>query len=121
MNYRPGNSIASDEIEVAVGKAFFNNRVQVSTNVGVTSTSTSTESSSQVIGDFNLEYLMTPEGKLRLKAFSQSNDRNLNQLNQAQTTQGFGIAYREEFNNFGEFLAKIGNLFRGKEKKRTVE
>ena len=122
INYRPGNSIASDEFEVAVGKAFFNNRVQVSTNVGLTGTNTtSSQSGAQLIGDFNLDYLITNDGKLRFKAFSQSNDRNLNQLNQAQTTQGGGLAYREEFNTLGEFFTKIGNLFRSKDKQREVE
>jgi hypothetical protein len=122
INYRPGNSIASDEFEVAVGKAFFNNRVQVSTNVGVTGSNTSSsQGGAQLIGDFSVEYLITNDGKLRAKAFSQSNDRNLNQLNQAQTTQGAGIAYREEFNTLGEFFRKVGDLFRSKENARAVE
>ena len=122
INYRPGNSIASDEFEVAVGKAFFNNRVQVSTNLGVTSSnSANSQNGTQFIGDFNAEYLMTNDGKLRFKAFSQSNDRNLNQLNQAQTTQGAGLAYREEFNNLAEFFTRIGDLFRSKENKKAVE
>jgi len=52
---------------------------------------------------------------LRLKAFSQSNDRNLNQVDQAQTTQGAGLTYREEFDTFGEFVRKLARLF-GKRK-----
>jgi hypothetical protein len=50
-----------------------------------------------IIGDFSAEYSLTQDGKLRFKAFSQSNDRNLNQVDQSQTTQGAGLAYREEF------------------------
>ena len=93
-----------------------------STNLGVTSSNpSSSQSGTQLIGDFNVEYLMTNDGKLRLKGFSQSNDRNLTQLNQAQTTQGAGLAYREEFNTLSEFFTKVGNLFRGKAKQRVVE
>ena len=89
---------------------------------GLTGANTTTsQNGTQLIGDFNLDYLITNDGKLRFKAFSQSNDRNLNQLNQAQTTQGGGLAYREEFNTLGEFFTKIGNLFRSKEKQREVE
>jgi TamB, inner membrane protein subunit of TAM complex len=122
INYRPGNSIAADEFEVAVGKAFFNNRVQVSTNVGITGTNTSNaQNGAQFIGDFAVDYLITDDGKLRAKAFSQSNDRNLNQLNQAQTTQGVGLAYNEEFNTLGEFFRKIGNLFRSKAEQRPLD
>ena len=121
INYRPGNSIAADEFEVAVGKGFFNNRVQVSTNLGVTGSNPSnSQSGAQLIGDFNLEYLITNDGKLRAKVFSQSNDRNINQLNQAQTTQGAGIAYSREFNVVG-FWRRFMNSFRGDVNKRPME
>lgn len=122
LNYRPGNSIAADEFELALGTALFNDRVQLSTNVGVTGGSNSTaQNTGQFIGDFSAEYLITHDGRLRFKAFSQSNDRNLNQLNQAQTTQGAGIAYREEFNTLGEFFTKVGNLFRSTENQREID
>lgn len=48
------------------------------------------------------EYLITDNGRFRFKVFSQSNDRNLNQVDQAATTQGAGLAYRIEFNTVGE-------------------
>lgn len=121
FNYRPGNSIASDEVEVAVNTALFNNRVQVNTNFGVAGSNSSGQGGGQFIGDFSLEYLITRDGRLRVKAFSQSNDRNLNQLNQAQTTQGAGVAFREDFNTFGEFFRRVGNMFRRKENERPVE
>ena len=98
LNYRPGNSIAADEWEVAVGTGLFNNRILVSTNVGISGASGSSgQRGSQFIGDFSAEYLITPDGKFRVKAYSQNNDRNLNQLNQAATTQGAGVAYQREF------------------------
>jgi len=116
VNYRPGNSIASDEFEVAVGKAFFNNRVQLSTNVGVAGpNNASAGGGAQFIGDFNLEYRITNDGKLRAKAFSQSNDRNLNQLNQAQTTQGAGLAWSGEFNRIN-FLRRWWRKLTGTER-----
>lgn len=122
VNYRPGNSISSEELEVAVGTALFNNRVQLNTNVGVTGgTGTSSQNGTQFIGDFSVEYLITDDGKLRFKAYSVSNDRNLNQLNQAATTQGAGPAYREEFDTLGEFIRKIANLFRKQENRKPVE
>ncbi len=121
FNYRPGNSISAQEVEVAVGKAFFNNRVQVSTNVGITGASpTNSQSGAQIIGDFNVDYLITNDGKLRAKAFSQSNDRNLNQLNQAQTTQGAGVAYSREFNVVG-FWRRFMNSFRNEANKRPLD
>jgi hypothetical protein len=120
VNYRPGSAIAADEWEVALGTAVFNDRVQLSTNVGVATGTAAARQGNQFLGDFSAEYLITRDGKLRFKAFSQSNDRNLNQLNQALTTQGAGLAYREEFDTLGEFFSKIGNLFRKKGNERSV-
>jgi hypothetical protein len=121
VNYRPGTAIASEEWEVALGTAVFNDRVQLSTNVGVATRNASSGQGNQFLGDFSAEYLITRDGKLRFKAFSQSNDRNLNQLNQALTTQGGGLAYREDFDTLGEFFSKIGDLFRKKGHERPVE
>ncbi len=77
--------------------------------------------SNALIGDFQLEYLMTDDGKLRAKAYSVTNDRNLNQADQAPTTQAVGLAYRVEFDNWGEFWQKMGNIFRKPEKDRVFE
>ena len=71
-----------------------------------------TQNSNALVGDFQLEYLLTEDGKLRMKGYSISNDRNLNRASQASTTQGVGIGYREEFNTWQEFRQKIANIFR---------
>ncbi len=100
VNYRPGDNITQDELEVAVSTQLFNERLLLSTNVGVQYGAQNQQNSNTVVGDFQLEYLLTDDGKLRLKAFSISNDRNLNRADQALTTQGAGIGYRRESNSF---------------------
>lgn len=120
VNYRPGSAITSDEWEVALGTQLFNDRVQLSTNVGVTTGAAASQRGSQLLGDFSAEYLITQDGKLRLKAFSQSNDRNLNQLNQAPTTQGVGLAFSREFDIIG-FWRRMMNRLRSEGKKRPME
>jgi hypothetical protein len=116
VNYRPGDNITQDELEVAVSTQLFAERLLLSTNLGVAYGQQTTQNSNALIGDFLLEYLLTNDGKLRLKAFSQSNDRNLNRADQALTTQGAGVAYREEFNTFSEFWQRVRNIFRSSEK-----
>ncbi len=116
VNYRPGNQITQDELEVAVSTQLFNERLQVSTNLGYQSPSATAQSQNQFIGDFAVEYLLTDAGKLRVKAFSQSNDKNLNQADQAPTTQGVGLRYQEEFDSFGEFWRKFTAVFRKEER-----
>lgn len=118
VNWRTGDVISQDEVEVALSTAIFNDRLLLNTNVGVAYGAGGTQQGTNtVIGDFSAEYSLTQDGKLRFKAFSQSNDRNLNQVDQAQTTQGAGLAYREDFDTLGEFFHKITAVFRKKEKK----
>lgn len=121
VNYRPGDNITQDELELAVSTQLFDERLLVSTNVGVQYGAQSTATGNTIIGDFQLEYLMTNDGKLRMKAFSVSNDRNLNRVDQALTTQGAGLAYREEFDNLKELWQKVLNVFRKAEKDRKFD
>jgi hypothetical protein len=121
FNYRPGDNITQDELELAVSTQLFDERLLLSTNVGVQYGAQSTQNSNTLVGDFQLEYLLTNDGKLRAKAFSVSNDRNLNRADQAPTTQGAGVAYREEFDTWGELWQKLLNIFRAPEKDRKYD
>lgn len=103
VNWRTGDVLSQDEFELAVSTAIFNDRLQVNTNVGLAYGDGGTQSGNALIGDFSAEYLIT-QGKLRFKAFSQSNDRNLEQIEQSSTTQGIGLAYKVEFDTLLELL-----------------
>lgn len=106
VNYRPGNDITSDELQASLSTQLFNNRVIVDGNVGVANTQSS---SSNIVGDVNIEYKITPDGRLRVRAFNKSND--INSLTQnAPFTQGVGLSYQQEFD-------RIGDLFRRRKKK----
>jgi hypothetical protein len=118
VNYRPGDNITQDEVEVALSTQLLNERLLLSTNVGVSSGAQRSTTNNQIIGDFQLEYLLTPEGRLRAKVFSIGNDQNLTGANQSLTTQGAGVAYREEFSTWGEFWQKLLNNFRKDENDR---
>ena len=118
LNYRPGDEVSQDEVELAVSTQLLNSRLILNTTVGVQYGAQSTTSQNTLIGDFQVEYLMTPDGKFRLKAYNISNDQNLNQADQAQYTQGVGVGYREDFNDFGELWQKVKNIFRSDEKDR---
>ena len=121
VNYRPGDNITQDELELALSTQLFDERLLLSTNVGVQYGAQATNSGNTVLGDFQLEYLLTNDGKLRMKAFSVSNDRNLARTDQALTTQGAGVAYREEFDDWAEFWQKVLNIFRKSEKDQKFD
>ncbi|MEX1132659.1 MAG: translocation/assembly module TamB domain-containing protein [Flavobacteriales bacterium] len=121
VNYRPGDNITQDELELAVSTQLFDERLLVSTNLGVQYGAQSASTSNTIVGDFQIEYLIGNDGKLRMKAFSVSNDRNLNRADQALTTQGAGVAYREEFDTSEELWQKVLNIFRAPAKDRKFD
>ena len=75
--------------------------------------------SNTFIGDFDLEYLLSKSGNLRLKAYNHYNDKNY-YIKSALTTQGVGIMYKRDFTKFQELFQRIGEsihrLFKKKEK-----
>jgi hypothetical protein len=89
--------------------------------LGVAYGAQSSANGNTLIGDFQLEYLLTPEGRLRVKAFSMSNDQNLTRTDQVNTTQGAGVAYREEFRTFSELWQKLLNNFRSEANDRKFD
>ena len=99
--FRSERSDFSDlEVDVALSSRLFNNRLLINGVVGYRDKSTS---QSTFIGDFDLEYLLNRSGSLRLKAYNHFNDASY-YLKSALTTQGLGIIYRKDFDNFFKFL-----------------
>ncbi|MBE9490773.1 MAG: translocation/assembly module TamB, partial [Bacteroidetes bacterium] len=70
-----------------------------------------------VAGDFEIEVLLNEDGNFSLKFFNRENDiRNFG--DQIGYTQGMGISYNVEFDNFKELLGKI---FKGNKKPKIVK
>jgi len=116
VNYRPGNNITNDEIELALSTQIFNDRVTLNGNIGNNVNQyTSNTSSSQIVGDFEINVKLVPSGKLQFKAYNRSNYNLIYET--APYTQGVGISVTEEYNTFHDLLRKIANLFRKKENK----
>lgn len=104
VNYRPGDEISSQEVEVALTTQLFDDRVIIDGNVGVAGTHpTGTQRASNIIGDVNIEVKITPEGKFRIKAFNRSNTFDVLNAN-SPYTQGVGLFYRKEFDSLGELF-----------------
>jgi len=106
INYQPGTALTEDELEVALSTQLFNNRLSIDGNFGVKG-KTSSQNTSNVIGDVNLEYKITDDGRFRIKAFNRTNNLPIIE-NNAPYTQGIGIFYRREFDHFLKFLKSSG-------------
>ncbi|MDE7081478.1 MAG: translocation/assembly module TamB [Muribaculaceae bacterium] len=81
------------EVDLALSSRLFNNRLLINGNFGYRDR---TSSSTTFIGDFDIEYLITRSGSVRLKAYNHFNDQNY-YLKSALTTQGLGVAWRKDF------------------------
>lgn len=101
VNYRPGDEITNDELEVALSTQLFNDRVAVNGNVGVGGQ----QNTSGLVGDFDVNVKMNKSGKLQLKAFTRSNEDMI--YENSPYTQGIGIFYREDFNSVRELLLRL--------------
>ncbi len=106
VNYRPGDEISNKEIEVALSTQLFNDRVIIDGNVGSQTGVSKNENTSSIVGDVNIEYKITPEGRFRLKTFNRANNNNLLDNITSQYTQGVGVFYRKDFDSFGELFRR---------------
>jgi len=102
VNYRAGDELTSDEVEVALSTQLFNDRVIIDGSVG---TSAGNQKTSQIVGDVNVEVKLTDDGKLRMKFYNKSNTFDILK-NNAPYTQGIGVFYRREFDKFYELYKK---------------
>lgn len=100
------------EVDVALSSRLFDNRLLLNGNLGYRDKSTS---QTTFIGDFDLEYLLSRDGKLRLKAYNHFNDASY-YLRSALTTQGIGIVYRKDFNDPFNFLKRSNRRRKDKSK-----
>jgi hypothetical protein len=114
VNVRAGDQTSSNEWQASMRTQLFQQRLSIDGNVGVAN---NPSSASNLVGDMSVEYKVTTDGKLRLRAFTQSNDyTNLTTL--APYTQGIGVFYREDFETFSDLFKNYGNklLFFRKDK-----
>ncbi|TAH43015.1 MAG: translocation/assembly module TamB [Bacteroidetes bacterium] len=113
INYRSRDNYSNEEIQLLFAKSLFNDRLLVEGNVGYTSNQT--QNTNDLVGDFYAEYKVSEDGRFRLKGFNRSNADNI--LNySAPYTQGFGIFFRQEFNDIPDLLRRLKLLDREKNK-----
>jgi TamB, inner membrane protein subunit of TAM complex len=105
VKYRPGDDLTPQELKLYLSTQVLNNRVTIDGNVGKQS-ATQTGSTGQWVGDVNVEYKVTNDGRVRLRAFYRSND-NSTFNGSAPYTPGVAVFYREEFESTAELLARM--------------
>jgi hypothetical protein len=106
VNYQKATSTTNEEFDVGVSTTLFNDRLLIDGTFGMSSNkNTTTQQASNIVGDVNIEYLLTKDRRLRVRAFNRTNTVDaLN--NNAPYTQGVGISYQREFNRLSELFQK---------------
>jgi len=120
VNYRPGDELSNRELELALSTQLFNDRLILDGNFGLSdreNVSNEAQNTNNLIGDISIEYKITKDGKLRVKAFNNSNQFSLEETS-SPYTQGLGLSYKEQYDTNKEFWKSLFNLFRKKSKKR---
>jgi len=116
VNYRPGDQLSPQQLELALSTQLFNNRVTIDGAVGMNSTTAAagqtnntSNQSSQFIGDVQVEVKITDDGRFRAKMFNRTNSTLELNSGYSPYTQGVGVLFRKEFNSISE-------LFKGRKK-----
>lgn len=119
FNYRPGDDISNEEIALALSTQLFNERLSLSGNFGVSRGTSANQKPSNVIGDVRIEYKINDDGRIRLVVYNESNDYRGITTQQSPYTQGVGILYQQEFDNWDQFTCGFRQLFVDR-KRRTM-
>lgn len=116
LNYRAGSN-TGNEVDLALSKQLFNNKVSIDGNFGVNNNQNNRNSSGII--DVNIEYKLTDDGRYRVKGFNRSNDNNQIATSGGPYTQGIGLFYREEFETVNQLFQRYLEKF-GKKKSTTT-
>jgi hypothetical protein len=89
------------DVEGILSGRILNNRLLLNGNFGYRESYYSTNN---FIGDFDIQYILTRNGDFSLKAYNKTNDRYF--VQSSLTTQGLGIQFKRDFNNWKEAFKK---------------
>lgn len=109
-NIRSGQEGFTDtEVEMLLSSQLLNNRLIFNGSFGYKnnmgeSTRGNMVQSNAFIGEFDLEYKLTPTGEYRLKAYNHANDMYL--YSKSLTRQGVGVMFRKDFTTLRDLFQK---------------
>lgn len=89
------------DIEGLLSGKLLNNRLLINGNFGYKENATLNKSSN-FIGDFDVQWLLTKSGNIRLKGYSETNDRYFTKS--SLTTQGIGLQLKKDFSSWRELF-----------------
>jgi len=115
-NYALKSNIEVDKVAFGIEKSFLDDKLKITTSVGVMSSGEQSGGASNIVGDVNIEYELNEDGTFNIAVFNETNQNSADQ-DLGHFTQGVGINYQESFNSRKDFKLWQGilNLFRKSE------
>lgn len=99
--------VTSDEFEVGLSKKLMNDRLTINGEFDVPVGESQNPNQQQVlVGDVELVYDITPDGRFKARVFNENNDQLNGQITTTYT-QGLGIFYTTDFQTFPDLVRKI--------------
>ena len=105
------------EYEGIVNGRMLNNRLLINGQFGYRDNAT--QANPSFIGDFDIRYLLYPNGNLALKVYNQTNDRYFTRS--SLNTQGIGLIMKKDFNGLNDLLSRKKKKKTGKESKKAED
>ena len=98
---------ALNTFQLRLSYTFLEGRLRVTRDGGITN-QVPNSAVPGFIGDWTVEYLLTPDGKLRVKMYNRTNYNviNSNITNQSNVTTGFSILYTQSFNELRDLFKR---------------
>jgi hypothetical protein len=116
MGYIPGESAEGNEYSVDVGGSFLNNKLTVSTSLGILEQQDMNRQD-RFLGDVTVEYKLISDGSLRVSAFNISNPQDVIVSTSSSTySQGMGLSYLKDFDKFKDLFIR-----KPRKKKKTTD
>ncbi len=115
FSYRPGDGVnMGDDYNVQISTNLFDNKLSIQGSLDIYDNNEQSTTGS-IGGDFIVEYKLTKDGALRLKAFTMSNYKDVLYYtsNYEPYSQGLGLTYTKNFNTLKELFT-----FKKKKKKK---
>jgi hypothetical protein len=96
---------AFNTFQLRLSYSFLNGRLRV-TRDGTFGNQTSQSSAANMIGDWTIDYMLTPDGKFKVKMYSRSNFNQLTNTlgTQAAVTTGVSLLHTQSFNSIKDLL-----------------
>ena len=112
------NADALNTFQLRLSYTFLNGRLRVTRDGAFTNIKNETDVSS-IFGDWTVEYLLSPDGKLRAKMYHKSNTHSFNTGLENNSTAGVSVLHTKSFNSFADIFRSSRK--RKKRKKKLKE